>query len=358
MKPFRNINKPFTDQSVVDGIEFPAALSNNQTYVAQTGLKGWPLLKFWLKVAYGYYQANRKLKKTIQLKSCFYGPFKGEFGHFLAHTLPFLMYLHKQGVKIHYCGMSLHKPFMVDEAGKSIVTHFHELRDFFKEVPPDSNAAVPPKDVLEEMAVFYKDAQKSKVPFWDIGDGFYYWFIHRNWLSKKNTHYYKLDQFYHTRKENSCVLLPRSKGAAVSKNNGEPWNYEAIIHLLKPYFDTIYLCGHPSQVQHLLINDPGVVTAVSTDNSVLLEKMANSRLVITQHSGIVYAGEYTGSDVMIIYKGGHQIQDIGSLNNTLRFKQQFPGRSKIYYAFNENEIVERLNTISKLPKHTTNFTEI
>jgi hypothetical protein len=30
------------------------------------------------------------------------------------------MYLHKNGVKIHYCGMELHKPFMVDETGKPI----------------------------------------------------------------------------------------------------------------------------------------------------------------------------------------------------------------------------------------------
>lgn len=344
-------------KSIVNGIEFPSALSNNQTYVIQAGLKGLALIKFWIKVAYGFYKANRRLKETIRKRACFYGPFKGEFGHFLAHTLPFLMYLHKRGVKINYCGMSLHKPFMVDETGNSIVEQFHELRDFFKEVPPDSNAAIPPKDVVKQIDIFYKRAQLGKVPFWDIGDGFYYWFIHRNWLSKKNTHYYQLDRAYSNSRQNSCVLLPRSKGAAVSQNNGEPWDYKAVIHLLAPFFDKIYICGHPSQVLKLEIDNPKVEIAVSADNTVLLGKLASSRLVVTQHSGIVYAGEYTGTDILMIYKGGQRIQDIGSLNNTLHFKQQFPGRSKIYYAFNENEIVDQLTTITKEQTHWANFKE-
>src|SRR5205823_14480788 len=114
-------------------------------------------------------------------KICYYGPFKGEFGHFLAHTLPFLMYLHKKGVKIRYCGMELHKPFLVDESGKSIISEFTPLRDFFAEVPPNSNTVVPPADVQKVISEWTKEAENSRLPFWNIGDDFYYWFIHRHW---------------------------------------------------------------------------------------------------------------------------------------------------------------------------------
>lgn len=341
-------------QSVVNGIEFPAALSNNTTYTIQAGLKGFALWRFRFRVYSANIKARQELKRTIRIGKCYYGPFKGEFGHFLAHTLPFLMYLHKNRVKIVYCGMNLHRPFMVDENGNSIIAEFRELRDFFKEVSPRTNSTVPPADVQKKIEEFEAEASSSGIPFWNIGDDFYYWFIHRNWLSKSNTHYYKLDAAYRTKKENSCVILPRSKGALVTKNNGEPWNYEEVISILIPHFDKVYVCGHPSQVQELKINDSKVEIAVTTENSVLLQKMSNSRLIVTQHSGIVYAGEYTGTDILLIYKGGNKIQDIGSFNNTLHFKQQFPGRSHIYFAFNEDEIQQQLNKLTSLKKNELN----
>jgi hypothetical protein len=317
-------------------------MSDNRGYAKFKKLKGISLLKFWTRIRLSYWKADLKLAQTLRKKKCYYGPFKGEFGHFLAHNLPFLMYLHKNGVKIIYCGMELHKPFMVDEKGNSIVSEWRVLRDFFAEVTPDSNSTVPPTDVQAEIEKFENEARQSELPFWNIGDDYYYWFIHRNWLLEKGHVYiYDLSRVYKTKDENACVIFPRKKGVA-SPNNGEPWDYQQVIDSILPYFDKIYICGHPSQVIHLNTDHPKVEFAVSTDNSVMLGKISNARLIITQHSGIVYVGEYVHRDVMVIYKGGKQVQDIGSFHNTLRFKQQFKGYSKIHLAFTREEIISNL----------------
>ena len=111
-------------ESTIDGYTFPYLFSDNNAYIYSNGLKGYKLWKFNRKIKQGFDNANKKLKITFDKKECFYGPFKGEFGHFTAHTLPFLMYLHKNKVKIHYCGMELHKPFLIDEEGNSIIYKF------------------------------------------------------------------------------------------------------------------------------------------------------------------------------------------------------------------------------------------
>lgn len=331
------MTKPY---SKIDNYEFPQDFSDNNAYIKQSGLKGLGLLKYRFRVWLEYRKAEKRLKESIAKGKCYYGPFKGEFGHFTAHTLPFLMYLHKHGVKIIYCGMELHKPFMVDESGNSIVSEFRALRDFFPEVSPKGNSTVPPADVQADIKKFETEALSSGLPFWNIGDDFYYWFVHRNWLLKGHTHIYHLDKVYKTKTENACAVFPRSKGAAKSHNNGERWDYEALVELLVPYFDKVYICGHPSQVKDLNISHPKVEIAVSTDNRVTLEKVSNSNLLITQHSGVNNLGEYTNTQVLIIYKGGIKVSDIGSMNNTLRFRKSLENKYPLQFAFNEEEIVK------------------
>jgi hypothetical protein len=325
--------------SVVNGIKFPHRLSDNRTYTIQAGLKGIALLKFWVKIFLGYRDANIRLKKTLRLGECYYGPFKGEMGHMLAHTLPFLMYLHKHGVKIHYCGLDLHKPFLVDEQRASILTSYVGLRDFFAEVPPSSNEVVPPPDVQSVIEKFEKQAAQSGLPFWNIGDSFYYWFIHRNWLGKGHTYLYDLSKAYKRMDEKSICIFPRSKGAKSSHNNGEPWDYIHLIDLLKPYVDKIYIVGHPSQSLAIPPTDKTEVR-ITSDNESIIEACSNSNLIITQHSGINNLGEYVGKQVLIIYKGGNKVEDIGSMNNTLRFRKFLREKLPLQFAFSEEQIVE------------------
>ncbi len=340
------MNKDKEYQSEVDGYTFPYLFSDNKSFALQNNIRGIRLVLFWIKIYWSYFKTNQRLKKTIQLGKCYYGPFKGEYGHMLAHTAPFLMYLHKDGIKIIYCGMELHKPLLVDETGKSIIHDFRPLRDFFPEVPPKSNNTVPPKDVQEEIKKFENEAKSSGLPFWNIGDDYYYWFIHRNWLMNSHTHVYDLKKVYMTKQENACCIFPRSKGAKESHNNGKQWDYPVLIELIKPYFDKIYITGHPSQVLDIMPSDK-VEICVSTDNAKIYEKVANSNLIITQHSGVNNLGEYLNCKVLIIYNGGKTVSDIGSMNNTLRFRHSLGNKHPLAFAFTEEEIVNFVKNHTK-----------
>jgi hypothetical protein len=235
--------------------------------------------------------------------------------------------------------MKLHEPILVNDRGESIIHDFRPLRDFFAEVSPKSNSTVPPGDVQQEIDKFYNEARKSKLPFWDIGDEYYYYFIHRNWILKGHTHIYDLEKPYQSRHENACSIFPRSKGAASSHNNGQAWDYQKIVGLISPYFDKIYITGHPSQVLELKDSEK-VELCISPDNAKIFEKIANSNLIITQHSGVNNLGEYFNKKVLIIYKGGTSVSDIGSMNNTLRFRQGLGQKIPLSFAFSEEEIVK------------------
>ena len=313
----------------------PVILSDNKTFARQ--YNGIAYLRFWFKIWRGYRAAEKRLKKTLRDKICYYGPFKGEFGHMTAHTAPFLMYLHRQGVKIIYCGMEIHKPLLVDDNGQSIIHDFRPLRDFFAEVSPRTNNTVPPADVAEEIQEFVEEAEASGKAFWNIGDSFYYWFIHRNWLLRNHMFTYDLRKAYGTKEENSVCLFPRSKGSKVAKNNGAPWNYQEVIECIRPYFDKVYICGHPSQSESLSVSG-NVELYVSTDNRIMLEKCANAKLIITQHSGVNNIGVYTNTKVLIIYNGGARIDDIGSIYNTLRFRPAIGESYPLSFAFTPAEI--------------------
>lgn len=320
-----------------------APLSDVESYIRHNKLSGFALFRFRFRIRKVKRATDKRLKETLLKKECFYGPFKGEFGHFLAHTLPFLTYLHKQGVKIRYCGMKLHSPFLVDEYGQSIIHEFIELRDFFGEISPRSNSTVPPADVRVKIDEFKACAEKSGLPFWNIDDDFYYWFIHRNWLLERNvTSAYRLDKFYWGKpKENAVCLFPRSKGAASSDNNGGPWDYPELIKTIQPYFEKVYVCGHPSQVLNLECSG-NVEMSITADNSVILEKCSRSSLIITQHSGVNNLGEYCNTPVLIIYNGNGPI---GSMQNTIRFRPYIAGNGKrelhpLSFAFTIQEVVD------------------
>lgn len=323
-------------------------LSDNK-YFARN-YKGIRKLKFWLSIWLGNRKADQLMHETLKKKECYYGPFKGEYGHFLAHTLPFLSYLHRKGVKIHYCGMDIHRPLLIDESGQSIVASSHALRDFFAEVSPASNKTIPPVDVQQEIQKFEQKAGSSQLPFWNIGDESYYWFIHRNhtvtrgWMQG-----YHLEKYYGTKRINSVVIFPRSKGAKTSKNNGGPWDYQLLAETLSPYFDKVYICGHPSQVFQLEIKG-NIELCITADNAEILRRCADSNLIITQHSGVNNLGEYTDTQVLIIYNGK---PPIGSMQNTLRFRPFLVGqgreRHELAYAFSLEEVIDYVKHFRRLP---------
>lgn len=324
------------DKAYIGGQVF----SNYKKYPRIWNYNRFQAFRYYLKIGRWHLFSYGRLLLALLLKKCYYGPFKGEFGNFLGHNLPFLTYLYSKGVKIHYCGMLLHKPFLVNEKGESIIYKYYGLRDFFTEVAPRSNVTIPPADVQLEIDKFEKEANSSPLPFFNIGNTFYYWFIHRTWILNgfmKTTDYSKV---YKTKQENSVVIFPRSKGAAASPNNGEPWNWEEVARTVSPYFDKVYVLGHPAFSSPV---DPfgNVEVIVTDDNARILEKCCNSKLIITQHSGTCYLGEYTNTPVLIIFQGKFPILGI---NDSIIFKEHIGKKHPFAFSFSMDDIRNYVKT--------------
>jgi hypothetical protein len=303
-------------------------------------------IHYWFIVLKAYWKIVVFYNKALREKECYYGPFKGEFGHFLLHNLPFLTGLYKKGVKIHYCGMQLHEAFLVDDKGKPIVYKYYKLRDFFKETPSSSNQTIPPADVQKEIDAFYDLAKKSGKPLLDIADNNLYWYVFRNWqLSKKIQSTFNIRQVYKTSDENAAVIFPRKKGNDITPNNGAPWDYMEIARTISPYFDKIYITGHPSMSAELE-SEGNIEVCLSPDNAVVLEKCSNASLVISQHSGALHIGIYTATNVLLIFKGDPPIL---GLIDTIRFRKHLTN-VPLNYAFSMDGIeafVKQRNYLSQ-----------
>lgn len=271
---------------------------------------------------------------ALKAGACYYGPFVGEFGHFLLHNLPFIMHLHRQGVKVHYCGMEIHKPFLKDQNGASLTTDETWLRDFFAEVKPSSNATVPPRDVRDEIDAFRKKAAKGGLPYLDIADTALYWYPFRNWQLEGRQHLYSLKSVYASgRSERTCVVFPRKKGGDYTPNNGGPWDYMAVARALAPGFGEVVLAGHPSLSAE--VRDEGNIRVkISADNAETLRACADADLIVTQHSGAVHLGAYTETPVLLIFNGPPPIK---GLIDTLRFRKNLTD-TPLSYAFSLDEI--------------------
>lgn len=282
---------------------------------------------------------NTFYREALKKKQCYYGPFKGEFGHFLLHNLPFLVHLHKNGVKIHYCGMELHKPFLVDETGKSIIHEWFPLPDFFAEAKPMANETVLPPSIKKLVDDFKKQAIGSDLPFLDISEKDMYWFVFRNWQLEGKQEIYDLSKVYAKSKGKSCVIFPRKKGVDFSPNNGGPWDYFQISKMVSLFFEKVYLVGHPSLSADVEASG-NIELKVSLDNSDTLRYCAEADLIITQHSGAVHLGAYVKTPVLIIFNGDPPIK---GLIDTIRFRKNITSQS-LNYAFNFAEIENFANS--------------
>lgn len=303
--------------------------------------------------AYGYRNMNRRGRflfkrklaraeatldkfyaKALSEKVCYYGPFVGEFGHFLLHNLPFIMHLHHKGVAVHYCGMALHTPFLVNSTGQSLIAEARLLRDFFGEVKPISNETLPPNDVVAEIEEFRREAKASGAPFLDISDKEMYWYAFRNWQLRGKQHLYSLKPVYASAaRGKNCVIFPRKKGGEFTPNNGGPWDYMEVARAVAPHFDEVILAGHPS-LSAEVAEEGNIKIRISADNADTLRYCADAELLITQHSGAVHLGAYTDTPVLVIFNGSPPIK---GLIDTLRFRKNLTD-TPLRYAFSLDEI--------------------
>lgn len=290
-------------------------------------------IAYQLRVKRHIHILNRFYREAIRNGECYYGPFKGEFGHFLLHNLPFLFHLYQNNVRIHYCGMDLHRPFLVNENGESIVYEWHPLRDFFGEFKPKTNQTQLPDDVENQVEAFKVKARASGQPFLDISQKDLYWFVFRNWQLNGKQSALDLSLVYGKGKKNTCVIFPRKKGGEFTPNNGGPWDYGELAKSVSPFFEKVYLVGHPSLSAEVETGG-NVELKVSANNADTLKYCAEARLIITQHSGAVHLGAYVKTPVLIIFNGKPPIK---GLLDTIRFRQNI-AKLKLNYAFSLAEI--------------------
>lgn len=290
-------------------------------------------LHYRLIIWKSYRKIKSFYKNALKRRECYYGPFKGEFGHFLLHSLPFLIHLHKQEVKIHYCGMELHKPFLVDENGDSIIYKWHPLPDFFAESAPNANATILPDRLKGIVKDFKAEAEKTGKPLLDISHNNMYWYVFRNWQLEGKQDIYDLSKVYGKSKGKTCVIFPRKKGNDFSPNNGDPWDYAEIARKVSPHFDKVFLVGHPSFSADVKTGG-NVELKVSRNNADTLKYCAEASLIITQHSGAVHLGAYVKTPVLIIFNGQPPIK---GLIDTIRFRKNLSQQS-LNYALNMAEI--------------------
>jgi hypothetical protein len=294
-------------------------------------------------------RANLTLYRTLIKKECYYGPFTGEFGHLLGHNLPFIAYLYSKGVKVHFCGMEMHRPFFIDENGQEIVSSYLSIRDFFHQSLPNCNTAVEPVDINAITSKFAKTAKESGIPYWDNSEFNYYFDFFRWWILKKG--FMKapdLSKVYKTENTNSVVIFPRkfnvnSNPEVQLVNNGEQWDYSRIAKIASEYFDKVYVIGHPAFSDVSFDSFENIEVQITNDNSRILELCSNSRLIISQHSGSVYLGEYTNTPVLIIYKGG---KSIGNIEITRQFKAGIGTKHPFRYAYSYEEIGSYFNAMT------------
>lgn len=286
-------------------------------------------------------RVNWLMFRTLQKKECYFGPFTGEFGHLLGHNLPFISYLYSKGVKIHFCGMEIHRPFFLDEQGNEIIETYLSVRDFFDESFPSCNSADGPEDIDTITRNFISKAKNSGLPYWDNNEFDFYFNFFRWWILKKRyLKTFNLSRVYRSAKSDSVVIFPRRLNPSSDQNkqlenNGEVWDYYEVAKIASENFDKVYIVGHPVFSDVNFESFGNVEVHITSDNALILELCSNSRLIVSQHSGTVYLGEYTDTPVLIIYKGGHLIGDI---EITKQFKRGLGTKHEFSYAFSYGDL--------------------
>ena len=307
--------------------------------------KGYRGLNIKGKIRFFYILMSNDLKlqrfmaSALKKKECYVGPFIGEFGNFLLHMLPFIGFLHKTGIKVHYCGMTNHASFLIDQNGENIYHSFTSLRDFFHEVRPSGNSIdYLPADIEKQIKEFQREAIEGNAPYLDIfTNSNLYWYSFRNWQLKGRQFIYDIGKFYNDQKvkKDKVVIFPRKMSTEYTANNGGAWDYMKLANLLTQYFKEVVFVGHPSMSSDLNVDSSSTIKlALSSDNTSTLEQCASASLIVTQHSGAMHVGGYVDTPVLLIFNGKPPIR---GLEDSIRFRVNFPP-VETNIAFNYDEI--------------------
>lgn len=304
------------------------------------------------------YNQNQVINRALKQKRIVFGPFIGELGHLLAHNLPLISYLHKQGVHVEFIGFERFKPFLKDDKGNNLFGTFHLLRDFSVETKIVSNSAEKtPEDVQRIIESIKKETRENNTPELFIDKPQEYWLYYRKWVHYTKYRYsYSLDKVYATSlvEPNSCAIFIRSKNV-VSKEqqsikaeaNGPLWDYQELIRQVARRFNKVYLIGTPNEsISNSFKGFDNVICKVGLNNTEMLEVVCNSRLVITPHSGAMYLSAYFNTQFLIIYRGIKHFSEIGDITSTLTFLNRINSKTNLIFAFQNEDLVLKIEEIN------------
>ena len=297
-------------------------------------------ITYYFKVVIGFIKSYILLIKTLYKGECYFGPFVGEFGHLLSHIIPFVTFLHSRGVKVRYCGPSIHKPFFYDQCGIDITYTYLELRDFYSEVSPVCNNQVFPNDVKSKVDNFCIDAFNSNLPFWDIRDFFYYWDVFCKWEYFNNF----ISIYKHVKvniSEKSVVLFARKKGS-YTPVRGDDWDFQSVVDNIKNLVDKVYVLGHPA-FSYNIKSDSKVEVLLTSDNNVIIDKCKRANLIINQLSGTHYLGVYYDTPVLLLLKGKI---DYSNIKKDMKYRKLLGAKHDFIFVHNINDLKLKINEIS------------
>jgi hypothetical protein len=290
---------------------------NDATY-PEKGLRGlnW---KGQLKFKAFLFRDDQKLKglykKTISKKECYVGPFWGEFGNFLLHFLPFVMHLHKFGIKVHVICLGHYESFFRDENAKVIYSSFYRLsKDFLLDAPNGNSIRKIPAQFSKIYNQVKKTSSLNEIPFFDLFDSNFYWYSFRNWQLNGKQNFLEIHKG--VKKKNKVVLFPRLKGPEYTLNNGARLDYDHTTETLADYFDEVVVVGLPEMSANSQYRNPKVRNRIG-DNDVVLKECSEASLIVSQHSGAIHVGLYTNTTSLIIY---HGVLPIKGLDDSIRFR--------------------------------------
>ena len=299
------------------------------------------------------------LIRTFYKKECYIGPFVGEFGHLLSHILPFISFLNSKGIKIHYCGPEIHKPFFRDLEGKLIYETYHELRDFYSEITPRCNEPVYPTDIQSDINKFQSNSKKNNSVYWNLlgnlrrykenypnyldkdlyWNGFCTWIYHNKFLK---VHKFKNSLKKYSFKKPSIVLFARKKGGH-SAVRGDDWDYNELILKIKDYCHKITILGHPA-FSHTFNETQKVKVLITSDNEVILNECRKANFIINQLSGTHYLGVYLDTPVLLLMKG---IFDKSNVLKDSKYRKALKSKFDLKLVENYIQLIKNLKNYEK-----------
>ena len=305
------------------------------------------MVMYYFRKTINYLKLYTLLLRTFYTKECYLGPFVGEFGHLLSHIIPFVSFLNSRGIKVHYCGPKIHKPFFKKNDGEVIYEIYLELRDFYSEVTPNFHDPIYPVDIQNDIDLFISKSKANGSVFWNLLNKSLYWEGYCTWIYHNNL--LKVNKFKNNikktnNKKPSVVLFARKKGHN-SQVRGDDWDFNELILKIKDYCSRITILGHPAFSHQFKENNyDNINVLITSNNEIILNECRKANFILNQFSGTHYLGVYLDTKILLLMKGNY---NESTLMKDSKFRKKLNSKYKLDLVNSYNQIIKKLKLYEK-----------